>query len=374
MSVEIKEVITKADRKTFVRMPRQLYSASKYWVPPIEMQELFALNPDKNPAFQHSKSRLWLAYSNGKVVGRIAAIINLREIEMLDQAVGRFGWFDAIEDQEVANALLEKAENWLRKEGIELIKGPYGFTNFDKTGLLVEGFEEMPTIATLYNFPYYANLLQEAGYKTEMKWVEYEIAVPDQIPERIERLANTIQERLQVKPVVVKSRQELMRYAYDIFDLLMESYKELHGFIPYTEAQIDYYIKSQIGFIRPEFVSLIEDNDGRLVAFGITMPSMSRAFRKANGKLWPTGWYHLMTAHKKPSTVDLLLIGVRPELRNKGLNALIFRDIMKVFIEKDVKKVETNPELEDNQQVQSLWQRYEPRQHKRRQTFQKLLS
>src|SRR5690606_11392204 len=163
------------------------------------------LNPDKNPAFQHSKSRLWLAYSNGKVVGRIAAIINLREIEMLDQAVGRFGWFDAIEDQEVANALLEKAENWLRKEGIELIKGPYGFTNVDKAGLLVEGFEEMPTIATLYNFPYYANLLQEAGYKTEMEWVEYEIAVPDQIPERIERLANTIQERLQVKPVVVKS-------------------------------------------------------------------------------------------------------------------------------------------------------------------------
>lgn len=373
MSIEIKEVQSKSGRKAFVRFPFELYANSPYWVPPMEAQELMTLDPVKNPAFQHSRARLWLAYKKGRVVGRIAAIINLREIELLGKAVGRFGWFDFVDDREVSTALLEKAENWLRKEGMEAIKGPYGFTNFDKTGLLTEGFNELPTLATLYNHSYYINHLIDLGYKTEMEWVEYQIAVPSEIPERIERLADTIQQRLEVRPVTVHNKRELLGRAHEIFDLLVNAYQELHGFIPYTQEQIDYYIKNQIRFIQPEYVSLIADPKGNLVAFGITMPSLSRALQKARGSLLPFGWYHLLKAQKHPREADLLLIAVRPDYRNKGLNALIFRDIMRVFMDKGVKLVETNAELEANQQVQSLWQRYEPRLHKRRRTVVKSL-
>ena len=369
MNIEIKEVKDIAARRDFIDFPHILYANSPYWVPPIGRQELDALDPEKNPAFEHCRSRLWIAYRDAQPVGRIAAIINLREIDILGQAVGRFGWFDVIDDTEVTEVLLEKAEGWLRKEGMSEIKGPYGFTNFDKTGVLTSGFEEIPTIAAPYNFPYYIDHLKYFGFKTETEWVEYEIEVPDSIPERIERLADTIQTRMGVQSVKPGSKQELRKYANQIFDLLMRAYGDLHGFIPYTDEQVDYFIKSQIEFIIPEYVSLISNNEGELIAFGITMPSLSKAFQKAKGKLFPLGWYHILKAQRNPEVADLLLIGVRPDYRNKGLNALIFRDIMKTFIEKGIQRVETNAELADNQRVQSLWHRYEPRLHKRRVTL-----
>lgn len=373
MSIELKEVQSVADRKAFIRFPHRLYSGSAYWVPPIQGQEMVTLDPKRNPVFQHARAKLWMAYKNGNPVGRIAAIVNLRELEITDQAVGRIGWVEFTDDLDVSGALLERAETWLRKEGMEYVKGPYGFTNFDKTGLLTEGFEEIPTIATMYNYPYYMDHFLHYGYKVETEWVEYEIEVPGEIPDRIERLADTIQQRLEVQPIPLKSKHDLLHHARDIFNLLIEAYKDLHGFIPYTEDQINYYIGNHIRFIQPEYVSLIGNADKELVAFGITMPSLSRAFQKANGKLLPFGWYHILNAQRKPEKADLLLIAVRPDYRNKGLNALIFRDIMKVFIEKGVKAVETNAELEHNQQVQSLWQRYNPRLHKRRASFIKNL-
>jgi hypothetical protein len=373
VNIEIKEIKDAQGRKEFVEFPHSLYGQSPYWVPPLSRQELTTLDPDQNPAFEHSRIRMWMAYNNGKPVGRIAAIINLREIEMLGQAVGRFGWFDVVDDMEVTESLLEKAEGWLRKEGMSEVKGPYGFTNFDRSGVLTFGFNEVPTIAAPYNNPYYADHLKYFGFKPEMEWVEYEINVPQAIPERIEKLAETIQNRMGVSSIRPRSKAELRKYANRIFDLLMDTYDGLHGFIPYTDEQIEYYIKNQIEFILPEYVSLISNEEDELIAFGIAMPSLSQAFRKARGKLFPFGWYHILKAQRSTRLADLLLIGVRDEYRNKGLNALIFRDIMKTLIDKGVQKVETNAELEDNQQVQSLWQRYAPNLHKRRSTYIKEL-
>jgi hypothetical protein len=373
LQITISEVVQDSQRKAFVDFPHQLYADSPYWVPPLNIQELTTLDPNKNPVFDHAECKMWMAFEGNVPLGRIAAIINHREIETIQKNVGRLGWVDFVDVKAVSKALFTKAETWLKSKGMDHVKGPYGFTNFDKSGLLTEGFEELPTIVTQYNYAYYASHFLDNGFERELEWFEYQIDVPREIPERINRLADTVMDRYGVRSIQLKSKSQLKRYADQIFALLMESYSQLDGFIPYTKAQTDYYIKTQIAYIRPDFVSLILNESDELVAFGITMPSLSRAFQKAKGRLFPWGWYHILKAQKYPKCGDLLLIAVHSDYRNKGLNALIFRDIMRIFIPKGIEVVETNPELDYNQQVHSLWQRYEPRLHKKRNTYIKAI-
>ena len=371
--MRIVEVNSKQDLKKFINFPNHLFKGNIWYVPPIFKDEWGTLNQKKNPAMKYCASKLFLAISNDKVVGRICGIINFQEAERKGETRGRFGWFDFIEDQDVARELLIRVESWLRDQGAESVEGPMGFTNLDKVGWLVEGFEEMPTIATLYNHAYYIDFIRNLGYSTEAKYIEFEFDVPKSIPDRIKKMQDVIKKRYKVETVKLKSKKQTLKYAYKVFNLLNETHKDLHGFIPFSENQIDDYVKKYIHLIKRDFLSLIVNKQDDLLGFAITMPSFSRAFQKMKGKLWPFGILQIRKAIKKNDYADLYLIGIADSMRNKGLNALIFSEIIENMGKHGVKKVDSNPELVENKNVQQLWKGYSYRQHKKRETFSKKL-
>lgn len=357
--------------KSFIQFPFGLYENDPYWVPPLIQDELQSLmNQPLHDAFD---LKLWMVYSNNKPVGRIAGIINHKENEHSDQKTARFAHLDFINDQKVLQLLFAVCSDWAKTQGAELLKGPMGFTNLDKMGMLVEGFEQKPTIVELYNYAYYPKLMEGLGFVKAADWIAYEVLVPDDIPERIVRFAETIKKRYKLKVIRFKDSKDIIPYAKGFFHLLNETYKSLFGFIPIEEEQGSIYIKKYIKLIKPEYVSVILDRDETLLAFGIAMPSFSIAMQGARGALWPWGWWHLRKAMGANLRADLYLIGVHPKYQQKGLTAIIFNEIMSAFIRNGVQHVETNPELEDNIHVQKLWKAYETRFTKRRRVYQKHL-
>jgi len=374
MSVEICPVITKRDLKKFVLFPYKLYKNNPYWAPPLRMDEFHTLRKDRNPAFEHCDVGLWLAYQNGKVVGRIAGIINRLFIEKWKKRYARFGWFDFVDDSEVSNALLETVEQWAKEKGMEAIHGPLGFTDLDYEGMLVEGFEELSTMASGYNYPYYPGHMEKRGYQKDVDWVEYELSVPPTPNPQVERIAALVQKRYHLRLLEAKNKKELLPYAHELFELINLAYASLYGVVPLTEKQVNSYIKQYFGFIRPEFVPVVLDKDGRMVAFGITMPSLSKALQKCQGKLWPFGFIHLLRALRRNDRADLYLVAVRPDYQKKGVNAMLIHQMTLVYQKLGITKVESNRELETNRLVQGQWKYYERRQHKRRRCFIKHLT
>jgi len=371
--MDIREVKTPGDLKTFVYFPRSLYRGNPNWVPPMYKNVFNTFSPEKNAAFEYSRSRQWLAYQDGKVVGRVAAILSEGHRQRWNQAYMRFGWLDFVDDPAVCAALLGKVEEWARENGCSAVHGPLGFTDMDQAGMLVEGFNEPGTMATIYNHTYYPKYLEQLGYVKDTDWVEYEITVPDEPDPRIARLADIILRRENLRLVSFTRKDEILAYAKKVFALFNESYRELYGFIPLNDRQVAYYTQQYFGFIRPEFVTAVVNSTDEMIAFGITMPSLTRAMQKAGGKLFPFGFIHLMRALKKNDRADLYLIAVKPEYQGKGVNAVLINRINEVFIQNGIRKVESNPELEDNLRVQGQWKHFVTRQHKRRRCYIKHL-
>ena len=378
MSIEIKKVSSKSDLKKFIRFNYELYKDNPYSVPDLYDDMLGTFDKKKNAAFEFCDADFFLAYREGKIVGRIAALINTRANEEWGTKKVRFGWIDFIDDYEVSKLLLETAEQWGKERGMDTIHGPLGFTDFDAEGLLIEGYDQLGTMATIYNYPYYVKHMEALGYEKDVDWVEFKIFIPDELSERHLRISNFVKEKfnLTIKKFTSRKRVE-EEYGQEIFELMNEAYKPLYGFAPLSAKQIDQYVKMYLPIIDLRMITLIADADDRLVGVGLSMPSLSEALQKSKGKLFPFGWYHLAKAlflNKRAKMLDLLLVAVKPEYQNKGVNALLFSDLIPVYKKLGFEYAETNPELEINEKVQAQWDSFEKEQHKRRRAFTKQIN
>lgn len=373
MPVEIKEVKNLRDLKAFIRFPYWLYRDNPCWVPNLVSDEVNTLRRDRNPAFDHCEARYWLAYSDGKIVGRIAAILNHAHIEKWGQRYMRFGWVDFVDDPAVSAALLKMVEDWANEKGMTAVHGPLGFTDLDREGMLVEGFEELGTLAAIYNHPYYLPHMEKAGYVKDIDWVEYEIYMPDETNETIARAAGIVLRRNKLHLLEARNKKELLPYVPQIFDVLNEAYEPLYGVVHLTQKQIEAYTKQYFGFISTDFVPIVLDENNRVVAFGIVMPSLSQALQRSGGRLFPFGFIHLLRALKKNDRADLYLVAIRSEYQGKAVNAILMNRMLEVFQKYGIKSVESNPELENNELVQAQWKFFDKRQHKRRRCFIKHL-
>lgn len=372
--VEIREIsLTPKDLKKFVQFQIDLYEDNPYFVPPLIKDDIATLNPKKNPAFETCECRCWMAFKGSKPVGRIAAIINNRYNENTGSKDIRFGFIDFIDEIEVSRALLDKVEQWGREKGLNRVVGPLGFTDLDYEGMLVEGFDQLGTMATIYNYSYYPEHLHALGYDKDTDWVEFNIDVPDAIPEKHNRIAEIVKKKYGFKVVKFTDKQEIKaKYGHALFQLINEAYMNLYQFAPLTTRQINHYIDEYLGLLDLSLVTCIVDADDKLVGVGISMPSMSRALQKSKGKLFPFGWYHLLKGLKGESdTVDMMIVAIKPELQGKGVNALLFQDLIPQFIAHGFKHAESNHELEANSKVQNQWDAFPNRQHKRRRSYAK---
>jgi len=374
MSVLVKEVKSRQDLRTFIKFPNQLYKDNPYWIPALEADEWKTLDPQKNAAFEYSQARYWLAFKDRKPAGRIAAILSEGHRSHWDQAYMRFGWIDLIDDNEVACALLGTVEAWAREKGCTAVHGPLGFSDMDHAGMLVQGFNEMPTMINIYNHAYYPQQLERLGYVKDTDWVEYELTVPQVLDPRISKLSEVILRRNNLHMLNARSKKDILPYAHKIFDLVNEAYSKLYGYVPLNDRQIEDYTKQYFGFIKPEFVPVVLNEKDEVVAFGITMPSLSHALQKARGHLFPFGFLHVLQAMKKNDRADLYLVAVKTELQGLGLNALLINQVFETFHKAGIQKAESNPELEYNTQVQAQWKHFEHRQHKRRRVYIKHLT
>lgn len=376
MSVTVRQITpTRKELLSYIHFGIDLYKGNPCFVPPLVIDELGTLDPNKNPAFEICESAMFMAYRDGKPVGRITGIINKLVNERTGTNDVRFGFVDFINDDEVVNALFQAVEQWGRQKGMTSIIGPMGFSDMDHEGMLIDGFDEMGTMATIYNYPYYPEHMDRMGFKKDVDWVEYQIAIPKEIPEKMRRIADLVTKKFGLRTLKYTSRKKLKAdYGHALFDLINEAYDQLYGYSPLTQKQIDSYIEMYIGILRLENVSLVVDSDDKLVGVGISMPSLSRALRKANGRLFPLGWMHLLKALKGHNpVVDLLLVAIKPEYQSKGVNALLFNDLIPVYQKNGYEYAESNLELEDNASVQLQWQYFDRRLHRRRRAYRKPL-
>jgi hypothetical protein len=379
MSVVIKEIAEndKKLKKAFVKFPiNDLYKDSPYYVPSLVLDELDTLNTKKNPAFDFCEMQLFLAYRGDKIVGRIAAIINHNANKAWDKKEARFSFVDFIDDDEVVNVLFDAAHKWALSKGMDSIIGPMGFTDLDPEGLLIKGFDKESTMATKYSYPYYETQIERLGYEKDADWNEYRIPVPHAVPERHQRIANMVSQRYGLKVLKFKNLKQISPYVERLFKLLNEAYKPLYGFAPLTQKQIDHYVKMYVPLLRWDIVSIIiKEETDEVVGFGIGMPSLSRGLIKSRGKLFPFGWFHLIKdlKSKKNPVIDLLLIGISPEYQGKGVNAIIFNDFIPSAYKCGFQWAESNPELEMNNKVASLWDGFNAENHKMRRAYKKEL-
>ena len=376
MSVIIRKVESRKDFKTFARFANNLYKGNPYYVPSMPSDDLNTFDPKTNAAFEFCDADYFLAYRDGKVVGRIAAIINRRANETWGHNAARFGWVDFIDDKEVVDTLFETVENWARERGMTELQGPLGFTDMDPEGMLIEGFDRMGTMATIYNHPYYPRHMERMGYTKDVDWVEYLLKVPEKRWEKAIRVSAIVERKYNLRVARFKSRAEVARkYGKQLFNLVNECYSELYGFSQLSERQIEQYIKMYLPVIDLKLASFVVDKDDNLIAMGVSIYSLAEALRKAKGRMFPFGWWHLAKALfiKPPKRLDFLLVAVKPEYQSKGVFAMIFNDLLGNFIDMGLVDVESNPELEDNKKMQSQWDEFEKEQHKRRRAFKKQL-
>ena len=372
-NITIKEVINSDELKKFVMFPHTLYKDSKYWVAPIIKEELEILNKETNPVFNNAIAHYFLAFIDGKIVGRIAALINWIEIKDLKKKKVRFGWFDFIDDKNVSKALLEKVIEIGTMYNLEFIEGPVGFSNMDKAGMLIKGFEKKNTMITMYNYSYYQDHMKSHGYSKLAEWVEYELKIAnyDDSPEKVKKFSDLILKRYNLKKLNFTSTEQIVPYVDQMFYLLGKTYDKLQTFVPIQEYQIDYYKNRFLKYINPGFIKCVTDENDELVAFAITMPSFSNALKKIKGKVDLIGKLRLLHAKNYNSKGSLYLIGVRPDFQNKGVIAILFNELQKFYNKFGITEVETNPELIENTAIQQLWKNYENNQHKNRATFTK---
>lgn len=366
MDVLIKEVLTRKDLKTFVTYPNRLYKANPYYVPQLISAEMSTLSKDRNHAFEFCESRYWLAYNHsGNVVGRIAGIVNHAYNKQTGIFYMRFGWLDFIDDESVVDALIGVVQQWASSIGAKYLNGPLGFLEFDVAGVLVEGFEEIPTAYGKYNAPYYGKHLERLGFTKDVDWVEYNITIPKVVPEKIDKIADVVSTRYGLRAVKFKKKRDILPYADSLFTLLNRGYANIHGFSQLSAGQIEDLKNQFIPLLNLKFVTLILDGSDNVIAFGICLPSLSRALQKAKGRMFPFGFLHILYALNKNDTLDALLIAVEPAYLRKGINAMIFKSISESIRDTSITSIESTRELEYNYNVQNLWNKLPFRLHKR---------
>jgi len=373
--IEIIKVENKDQEREFVMFPFSLYKGCDYWVPPIISEELESMDKEKNPVFENAEAEFYIAKKDGVTVGRIAAMVNWVEIEEQKKNKLRFGWYDTIDDLEVSKKLLESVIEFGKKRKLEFVDGPVGFSNMDKAGLLIEGYEELNTMITWYHYPYQKEHLKKLGFSKLAEWVEYKIKIfsAEDAPEKVKKFSKIIQQRYELKVLNFKSRKEIIPYVDKMFELLNVTYSNLQTYVTIKQYQIDFYKEKFIKYIHPDFIKCCLDKDNNLIAFLITMPSFSRALKKINGKMGLMGYLHLFKAQHFNDRVSLYLIGVDPKYQSKGVTAVIFNELQNTFNKRGIVEVETNPELVENKAIQAFWKNYQSTLHKRRATFTKKL-
>lgn len=375
MSLIIKQINSKEDIKSFVRFGIDLYKGNEYFVPPLIFDEIATLNPSKNPAFEHCEVASFLAYRDNQIVGRILVMVNHKANVEWNQKYARFGFVDFIDDKEVVDKLFKAAEDWARIRGMEKIHGPLGFSDMDYEGMLIEGFDRISTLSTIYNYPYYPKHLERMGYVKAVDWVEFLIKVPDELSERYVRAGEIIKKRSGVEILNPRNKDEVMSYATEIFQLINLAYKDLYGYVALTDKQIEYYADIYLPMIRLDFLALVvRREDKKLVGVGIGLPSLAKALQKSKGRVLPTGWMHLYKALKGSNDIlDLLLVAIHPDYQGKGLNSLMFNKFISAANKMGITHTESNPEMETNSKVHSLWKDMDAEQHKRRRVYIKEL-
>ncbi|MFZ4521168.1 MAG: N-acetyltransferase [Bacteroidales bacterium] len=361
--LEIKRVVTRKDLKHFIAFQNKLYKGNKFWCPQMRMDEINTLSRDKNPAFDFCEAEYWLAYKGKEIVGRIAGIINHKANERWNEKLVRFGWIDFIDDRDVSRLLIETVLEWGKSKGMTGIHGPLGFSDMDNEGMLIKGFDELATLASIYNYPYYVQHMEALGFEKAADWVQYEFEIPPTIPEKVDRLSLLVQEKYKLKILKAKKAKELLPYAPKMFRTLNAAFSELYGYTALTQKQVDMYVKAYFGFVRPEFISFVLDQEDEVVGFGVSLPSLTRALQKCDGKLFPFGFIYLLRAMKKNDTIDMYLNGVRPDYHSKGVNALYYNEMHRAYIKYGIKKAVTNPQLEDNAKALTIWKNFNGRQH-----------
>ncbi len=377
MAITIQKVTTKRDLKRFIRFNYELYKGNAYSVPDLFDDMLNTFNKKKNAAFEFCEADYFLAYKDGKLAGRVAAIINHKANQAWGKKDVRFGWIDFTDDPEVSDALIRAVEQWGKERGMTDIVGPLGFTDMDAEGMLIEGYDQLSTMATIYNYPYYPQHMERMGFVKDSDWVEFKIYIPDGIPDKHKRIADIIQRKynLQIKKYT-SAKKIAAEYGQAIFRLINEAYSQLYGYSALSQRQIDQYVKMYLPILDLRMVTLITEQNGELVAVGISMPSLSEALQKAHGRLLPFGWYYLLKAlffKRRAKMLDLLLVAVKPEYQNKGVNALLFTDLIPVYQQLGFEYAESNPEMELNGKVQAQWDYFRTEQHKRRRAFRKAI-
>jgi len=366
------EVSTKKQLRDFVSFPKKLYAGSPYYVPRLAIDELATLNPDKNPASEHCRSKLWLAKDNGITVGRIAAIVNYKYIEKWGLNTGRFGYVDFIEDFKVAESLFQVAQNWLKSLGMDQIHGPLGFCDLDPEGMLVSGFDKTSTFTTIYNFPYYPVFMERLGFTKDVDWYEYEIAIPRVPPAILEKVSNHVLTRHNLKVLSFDKKRDLKPFIPKVFRLINSSYSDLYAVTELSDKQIEYYTKQYFIFFKTDFVKLVVDGDDNLAAFGLALPSLAKAMQKCHGRLFPFGFLDIYKALKQNDRAELLLIAVDTKYKKTGVNAVILNSIVqnKSY---NITKADLNPQLENNLPVRAQWRYFDSLHNKTRRSYIKKL-
>lgn len=381
-SVEIRKVNTKKDLDAFIQFHYDLYRGNEYDAPNLYSDELHTLSKDCNAAFEFCEAEYFLAIRDNRVVGRVAGIINHRANERWQRNTVRFGWIDFIDDTDVSKALLEAVANWGRTKGMTEIVGPLGFTDMDPEGMLIEGFDQLGTMATIYNYDYYPRHMEQlGGWTKDNDYVEFKLTVPETVPEKYKKVAEMVMKRYNLHPMHPKRKQVFGKeqYGRKVLDVVNKTFGNLYGYSQMTEAQIDEYLKMYFPMLDMNLLCLLEDwntPDHDVIGVGISISSMTRALQKCrNGRLWPFGWWHCLMALKfrKAECVDLMLVGILPEYQKKGANALLFYDLIPWYQKYGFKWGETNVEMESNNQVQSQWGPLNPVNHKRRRCYIKKL-
>ena len=359
--------------KRFIQVPYRIFKDSPWWVPPLIRDEMEMFNPKKNPALEDAETRLFIAYQHNEPVGRIAAILSHAANKKYATLNLRFGWFDTIRNIEVSRALFSAAESWGRQRGMTTITGPQGFTDLDPEGMMISGFDTLPTIVGMYNYDYYPQFMEEMGFEKEIDYFEFLTPIPHEtgIPPKLLRLADRVKQRTSIRLLEFKNKKEVMKVAPDIFRLINEAFTDIYGTVPFSERFIEYNVKKYIPFLQLDMLKVAVDPAGELVAFLFTGPSLSRAFQKARGRLFPFGWFHILKGLRSHEVVDFYMAAVKKEHQGKGIDLLMVIEITKMALERGFQFAESNLELENNTKVQALWKHFNPTRHRTRRIFKK---
>ncbi|MFA6590214.1 MAG: GNAT family N-acetyltransferase [Bacteroidales bacterium] len=369
--MEIIEVTTQALRKEFALLPFRLYRGNPYWVPPVLKSEINNINPAVNPFFRFCDAKFWIVQKKGITVGRIGAIIHYAYIEKTQEKYGRFTRAEFTDDREVVDALFETAENWIKSKGMSGVMGPLGFSNLDTQAMLVEGFDQLASVASVYHLPYYKDHMERLGYRKKTDWIEFRLSLTAEIPEKAVRLAEIIEQRYGLSVIRMKSKRIMKKFGREIFQLLNKSFYELFSFAPLDEKMIEHVLNNYLPVINPEYVHIVTNNDQKVVGFIVPVPSLSKSMQIAKGRLCPRAMWSILRSRKKNDTVDLFLTGIDPDYQAKGVASLLITKAQEVMIKNKIRTVETTGILEDNFKAIQHWKNYEHVQNKRKRCFVK---